>query len=91
MSGGHFNYLQHQIDCCAADVKEVTKLYSDTCTDETISRIKECYETLEAAGKMLQRVDWFVSGDDGEESFNRRWKEDKINISDLGLIEDTID
>lgn len=83
MSGGTFNYLQNLIDTCAYDVKEYTENYGDTCTEETIDKIKECYQTLEKAGKMLQRVDWFCSGDDGEEAFNRRWNEDKVNDSDL--------
>jgi hypothetical protein len=25
---------------------------------------------------MAQRVDWLISGDDGEESFHQRWKEE---------------
>ena len=83
MSGGNFNYLQSKISDCAINVREHTQDYKDTCAQETLDNIKLCYETLEKAGKMLQRVDLFVSGDDGEESFNRRWKEDQIDNSDL--------
>jgi len=83
MSGGQFDYLQNRISDCALDVKDVAENYNDTCTQETTNKIRECYATLEKAGKMLQRVDWFISGDDGEESFNRRWKEDKVYESDL--------
>ncbi len=80
MSGGEFDYLQFRIDDCAIDVKQKVVDYDKTCTKQTLARINECAETLEKAGKMLQRVDYFVAGDDGEESFNRRWKEDELDI-----------
>jgi hypothetical protein len=31
---------------------------------------------VKAAAKILHRIDWLVSGDDGEDSFLRRWDED---------------
>ncbi len=78
MSGGHFNYIQYQMDDAAITIQEKIKDYEKSCTPETLARFKEASETIERAGKMLQRVDRFISCDDGEESFNRRWVEDGL-------------
>lgn len=84
MSGGEFYYLQFRIAECADEVmKQIEKhKYGDEdivkYTEQTLERFKECSDTLEKAGKMLQRVDWLVSCDDGEESFNERWEEDGL-------------
>jgi hypothetical protein len=45
-------------------------------TEETVAKFIEARDTLRRASVMAQRVDWLVSGDDGEESFHRRWEED---------------
>ena len=82
MSGGEFDYLQYRIDYCSVDVAQKAVDYEKTCSKQTIERIKECAKTLERAGKMLQRVDWFVSCDDGEESFNKRWDEELADNSE---------
>lgn len=79
MSGGHFEYIQYRIDDAAVEVARKAKDYSKTCTPQTIARLEEASKTLEKAAKMLQRIDWFVSCDDGEESFNARWEEDGID------------
>jgi len=36
----------------------------------------ETIDILEIAEAMVQRVDWLLSGDDGEESFRSRWAEE---------------
>ncbi|MBL0712133.1 MAG: hypothetical protein JJV98_00400 [Desulfosarcina sp.] len=46
-----------------------------------IEKFKEAMLTLRMAEAMAQRIDWLVSGDDGEESFLRRWNEDMSKIS----------
>ena len=50
-------------------------------TDETLAKFVEARDTLRKAAEMIQRVDWLVSGDDGEESFHRRWEEEGLNKS----------
>ena len=45
-------------------------------SDETLEKFAEARDTLIRASKMVQRVDWLVSGDDGEESFHDRWAEE---------------
>ena len=48
---------------------------------EVIEKFKEGLEILRKAAIYAQRIDWLVSGDDGEESFISRLKEDldKLN------------
>ena len=44
--------------------------------DEVIEKMKEGVEILKKAEIYAQRIDWLLSGDDGEESFLRRLEED---------------
>lgn len=44
--------------------------------DEVIEEFKEAVKYLSIAYVYAQRVDWLVSGDDGEESFMERLKKD---------------
>jgi hypothetical protein len=85
MSGGAFNYDQYRIHDIAETIKEFINGNNDDSLDEfgdrrgkhyppeIIEKFKEAAHTLRQASVMAQRVDWLVSGDDGEESFMRRW------------------
>jgi hypothetical protein len=44
--------------------------------DEVIEKMKEGIEVLKRAQIYAQRIDWLLSGDDGEESFLRRLEEE---------------
>jgi len=44
--------------------------------DEIIEEFKKGYEMLRKAEIYAQRIDWYLAGDDGEESFLKRLKED---------------
>jgi hypothetical protein len=44
--------------------------------DEVIVEFKNAYEALRKAEIYAQRIDWLLAGDDGEESFLQRLKED---------------
>ena len=44
--------------------------------DEVIEKFKEGLKVLRLAAVYAQRIDWLVSGDDGEESFLERLKEE---------------
>lgn len=48
---------------------------------ETIQELRNAVRILKQAAVYAQRVDWFLSGDDGEESFRRRLKEDLNHIN----------
>ena len=84
MSGGYFDYEQYKIDQIADQVgllirnngkKEKGEWYPDF-DEVTIDKFKEAAFILRKAAIMAQRIDWLVSGDDGEETFHTRWEED---------------
>ena len=95
MSGGHFNYKQYEIDHIADEVEQlILDNYSEELnqwgdkkgsfySEETIMEFKDALCTLRQAKIYAQRIDWLVSGDDGEDSFHRRLKEelDKLQCS----------
>ena len=45
-------------------------------TDKTIEAMKEAYKQIRIAEIYAMRIDWMMSGDDSEESFRERVKED---------------
>ena len=45
-------------------------------SDETINAMKEAYRQIRIAEIYATRVDWMMSGDDSEDSFRERIKED---------------
>lgn len=88
MSGGHFEYQQMQIWNIAQEIKELIDNNHNQSPDEfgypignnfspqTIEKFIEAYNLLIKAYIYAQRIDWLVSGDDSEESFHERMKED---------------
>lgn len=85
MSGGHFDYAQYRIEDIAVGIDEVIAANDDETLNEwggrrgngyppeIIEKFREAAHTLRQAAEMAQRVDWLLSGDDGEDSFLRRW------------------
>jgi hypothetical protein len=88
MSGGHFDYQQYRIEDIARSIDELIESndndsvneYSDRLgfkyPHEIIEKFKETSHTLRQAADMAQRVDWLVSGDNGEDSFLTRWEKE---------------
>lgn len=88
MSGGYFNYQQHSLEDIAATIDELIESNDSEELDrwgdvvgrhyphDIIARFDVTRKALRLAANMTQRVDWIVSGDDGEESFRRRWEEE---------------
>ena len=86
MSGGHFQYKQWEIGNIADEVEQLI-LDNDSeqldewgdrkghhYTPETIEEFKKGLVLLRQAYVYAQRIDWLVSGDDGEDSFHNRLK-----------------
>lgn len=92
MSGGHFDYKQYQIGYIADEVEQLIidndsneknewgDLVGNHYSPETIEEFKRGLLLLKQAQVYAQRIDWLVSGDDGEDSFHSRLK------SDLGKL-----
>jgi hypothetical protein len=96
MSGGEFDYIQYRLDDVAESIyayihsnKDITptelggtvgRFYSD----DTIGRFIEGYMYVKLAALYMQRIDWLVSDDDGEESFHARLDEEmKVLLGEL--------
>lgn len=84
MSGGHFNYKQHHLLEITEDIdsaifnnnsKEKNE-WGDNIGNrynaETINEFEKAVKVLKIAYVYAQRIDWLLSGDDGEDSFHKR-------------------
>ena len=88
MSGGHFQYKQYEIECIADEIQSlIDNNGSDekdelgynahgSYSDATITEFANAVHFLRLARIYTQRVDWLVSGDDGEDSFHRRLQDE---------------
>ena len=84
MSGGHFNYKQHVLLDMADDIG--SQILTNDSTEknewgdnignryspETIKEFEKAMIILKMAYVYAQRIDWLLSGDDGEDSFHIR-------------------
>ena len=87
MSGGYFDYNQHQIRQTADEVESL--IHENEYPPEIMAKFKKGLKLLLKAEIYVQRIDWLVSGDDGEENFLIRLKDDlkQLKKSNIGGIE----
>ena len=89
MSGGHFDYQEWRIDDIADEIEQ--KIinseeefredgYPAIKNSEVLKELKRGLKVLRQAYIYAHRIDYLLSGDDGEESFLRRTKKE---LSDL--------
>ena len=88
MSGGHFDYVQYKLEDIADEIERIVQENDSNEVNEWGYRIGKNYsdETLYefmlgvtfilAAATYIQRIDYLLSGDDGEDSFHSRLNED---------------
>jgi hypothetical protein len=88
MSGGHFDYNQYRIQDIIEELERLIKTNDSNELDDwggtvgrhysnkTIAEFRIGCEYLKKAQIYAQRIDWLVSGDDGEESFHERLAEE---------------
>lgn len=92
MSGGHFRYEQSFIGSIADKIEDMIFHNGSQELDEwgyrkhydwppeIIEQFQIAVRKLREAYVYAQRIDWLVSGDDGEDSFFCRLKEDLAKI-----------
>lgn len=91
MSGGHFDYKQHHIRDIADEIERVIAKNIETeiafvfvseykFEDKTIAMFREGVKALRVAETYAHRIDWLLSGDDGEGTFWQRLKADLKEI-----------
>ena len=91
MSGGAFDYDQDHIRYVVEEIEERLSNMGKTVDSDSYYGLEETYPTysedivrlmeeavyaLKRAYIYAQRVDWYISGDDGEESFHERLSEE---------------
>ena len=88
MSGGAFNYKNHHIMDIADEIERI--IAQNDCLDrdkwgdivgrrysaETIAEMVGGFMIMKAAAIYAHRIDWLLSGDDGEEQFIDRLNEE---------------
>ena len=91
MSGGHFNYTQYQIGYIVDEIEQIIRKSQEANAEDwlkfqpyTIEEFCTALKLLRRAQVYAQRIDWLVSGDDGEESFHQRLAED---LREVELLE----
>jgi hypothetical protein len=92
MSGGHFDYKQHEIEWIVREIERLIEVNDSTELNcygdkighgfnvDTIKHFQDAVVYLKKAAAYAQRIDWLVSGDDGEKSFNQRLTEELNKI-----------
>ena len=85
MSGDHFDHPYHRISDIIEEIEELIENNDRTDLNEwgdpvgfqygpeTIEKFRLAVELLKRAAIAEHRIDYLVSGDDGEESFRERW------------------
>lgn len=99
MSGGHFDYSQYRINEIIDGIEDIIEKNNKPREEPTSSWESEFYYEypediidefkrgltfLKIAKIYAQRIDWLVSGDDGEDSFRERLLEDLKKLREDG-------
>lgn len=82
MSGGHFDYNQYRINDIIDGIERYIKKEKDCLSNELLKEFNKGISILKQAYVYTKRIDWFISGDDGEESFHRHLKEELNKIKE---------
>lgn len=96
MSGGHFEYKQF---FCQDIADELRKMIAEgqVCPDSEyvippaiLLKFEQAADLIEHTGNLIQAIDWFVSGDTGEESFLKEWEELQIAKAKTNDLESAV-
>lgn len=78
MSGGYFDYQQRLIQDIEQSIGRAGASFELSAEAETA--FLEARKALRVAYVYAQRIDWLLCGDDDEEAFHRRLKEDLAKL-----------
>ena len=88
MSGGNLDYFYSRFDEPLAIISKEIKWGKNKWTPETLLEFQNAVNYLKLAQIYSRRVEWLLSGDDGEVSFIKRLKEElEENRKNPELIE----
>lgn len=92
MSGGHFNYDQYKLEQLADEIdglifhngskalNEYRELSHQDFPPDIVEAFRQAANKLREAAVYVQRIDWLVSGDDGEDSFRQHLASDLCKL-----------
>jgi hypothetical protein len=88
MSGGHFDYIQYKLEDVAREIENIIvkndlnelNEYGDRIgrdySEETLDEFVNAIVFLKLCEIYIHRIDYLLSGDDGEDSFHARLRQD---------------
>lgn len=76
MSGGSLDYFYFNFDNPLTRITKEVKWGKNRWTPETLMEFQKGIKFLNIARIYLRRIEWLLSGDDGEDSFHERLKEE---------------
>ena len=88
MSGGTFDYIQFRLTEVVERIKDLIK-HNDEMVEgfvpyhfeqKTLDEFETAIYKIKEAQVYMQRIDWLCAGDDGEETFHERLKEELDEI-----------
>lgn len=81
MSGGHFNFSEYAISDIYEEIQRIIDEENGYgFSSETISEFQKGIRLLKEAQVYARRIDYLLSGDDGEDTFHQRLKDDLENL-----------
>lgn len=92
MSGGFFTYNKSELEDIKQNLADAIdkKEYSS----ETIEKFKETKELIELTLDKIKQFDYFLSGDTGEETFNKDWSpviiEKRLSVKSIENLKNSI-
>lgn len=84
MSGGRFDYLQYRFSEIVFEIQMeiINNFPTNNISKETIEEFKKGIECIQKAQIYVQRIDWFLSGDESEDTFHKRLSEDLDKLTE---------
>jgi hypothetical protein len=78
MSGGHFDYVESRLRDVAEEIQQqrIVATLDNQLAPQTLDEFQKAIDLLNVASVYLQRIDYLLSGDDGEDTFHKRLQAD---------------
>lgn len=88
MSGGRFDYKQYIIediiDVIEEEIKDIdANVEEEGQQEELLELMGSTIDALELAKVSVNRLDWYLSGDDGFETYKQRLNDEIVELLDL--------
>lgn len=89
MSGGHFDFSEYRLETIITELQEIIEGNQATvcCSDqstcyspETITSFKKAIQSIKIAKIMIGRISHLLEGDDSEENYHIRLKEELSKV-----------